>query len=94
MAITSIYNISTPRIPLKSEKFKIGRLVGDFIIKSSELGDTNWYNTISQTQCEISRTEEGVFLTDLSSNGEFASYLISTVVTRLLSQVPGSMATR
>ena len=45
-------------------------MVGDFIIKSCELGDTKWFNSISATQCEISRTEDGVFLTDLSSNGD------------------------
>ena len=44
--------------------------MGDFIIKSCELGDTRWFNTISATQCEIIRTEDEVFLTDLSSNGE------------------------
>ena len=71
-----------------AERFKIGRQVGDFIISASALGDTKWFNTISQTQCEITKAEDGVFLTDLSTNGEFplpSLLLIFSVVTRLLS---------
>ena len=65
-------------------------MVGDFIIKSCELGDTKWFNSISATQCEISRTEDGVFLTDLSSNGDcllppLYLYLDLTYLTCLLS---------
>ena len=63
--------------------------MGDFIISASMLGDSRWFNTISQTQCEISRDEDGVFLTDLSSNGEFPLlpplHFILLVVTCLLS---------
>ena len=66
---------------MKTEKFKIGRVEGDFIISASELGDSRWFNAISGTQCEISRTEDGVFLTDLSSNGEFPLLFIFLVVT-------------
>ena len=77
----SLLHISPSRIPLKTEKFKIGRVVGDFIISASELGDSRWLNAISGTQCEISRTEAGVFLTDLSSNGEFPLLSIFLVVT-------------
>ena len=71
-----------------AERFKIGRQVGDFIISASALGDTKWFNTISQAQCEITKAEDGVFLTDLSTNGEFLLLLlllIFSVVTCLLS---------
>ena len=65
-------------------------MVGDFIIKACELGDIKWFNSISATQCEISRTEDGVFLTDLSSNGDcllppLYLYLDLTYLTCLLS---------
>ena len=69
-----------------AESFKIGRQVGDFIISASALGDTKWFNTISQAQCEITKAEDGVFLTDLSTNGEYLLLLlIFSVVTCLLS---------
>ena len=71
-----------------TERFKIGRQVGDFIISASALGDTKWFNTISQTQCEITKAEDGVFLTDLSTNGEYLLLLfllIFSVVICLLS---------
>ena len=72
-----------------TERFKIGRQVGDFIISASALGDTKWFNTISQTQCEITKAEDGVFLTDLSTNGEYLFllllHLIFSVVICLLS---------
>ena len=77
-----LFTVASSRIPLKTDNFKIGRLIGDFIISASALGDTRWYNTISQTQCEISRTEDGVFLTDLSTNGEFL--LLSSLLFILL----------
>jgi len=62
-----------PRIPLTGEKFKIGRREGDYIIQMSDLGDMRVFSAISKTQCEIVRTEEGVFLKDCSSNGTWVN---------------------
>ena len=70
---------------MKTDNFKVGRLNGDFIISASALGDSRWLmSTISQTQCKITRTEDGAFLTDLSSSGEYPLLFILLVVTCLL----------
>jgi len=74
-----------PRLKLDGEKFKIGRSVGDYIIKMSDMGDKRLFDAVSHTQCEITRSKHGVFLTDFSTNGTWVNgHKVGKNVTRPL----------
>jgi len=61
-----------PRIGLIEDSYKIGRSVSnDYIVKTSDMGSTKLFQSISKKQCEIFKNENGVFIRDDSSNGTF-----------------------
>ena len=58
------------RIQLSSEKFVLGRASScDYSITESNMGGMMWFNTVSKVQCEIYRSNNDIFITDCSSNG-------------------------
>ena len=62
--------IKTFRINLSTDSYKIGRTTGDYVVQLSDMGDERLYNSVSSTQCEIVKTDVGVFLKDFSTNGK------------------------
>ena len=60
----------TFRINLSTDSYKIGRTAGDYVVQLSDMGDERLYNSVSSTQCEIIKTDVGVFLKDFSTNGK------------------------
>ena len=54
--------IETFRINLSTDSYKIGRTTGDYVVQLSDMGDERLYNSVSSTQCEIIKTDVGVFL--------------------------------
>ena len=68
--IGKVLIIETFRINLSTDSYKIGRTTGDYVVQLSDMGDERLYNSVSSTQCEIIKTDVGVFLKDFSTNGK------------------------
>jgi len=65
---------SFPRIPLKTDVFRFGRASScDYVIRETDMGDKKWLTAVSKIQCEIIKTDEGVFVKDRSSNGTWVN---------------------
>jgi len=63
-----------PRIPLKTDVFKFGRASScDYVIRETDMGDKKWLTAVSKIQCEILKTDKGVFVKDRSSNGTWVN---------------------
>ena len=65
---------SFPRIPLKTDVFRFGRASScDYVIRETDMGDKKWLTAVSKIQCEIIKTDKGVFVKDRSSNGTWVN---------------------
>ena len=65
---------SFPRIPLKTDLFRFGRASScDYVIRETDMGDKKWLTAVSKIQCDIIKTDKGVFVKDRSSNGTWVN---------------------
>ena len=59
-----------PRIRLDREVFRLGRAAdSDYVVRASDMGSEQWRISVSNTQCEIWRDRDGVWLKDCSLYG-------------------------
>jgi len=63
-----------PRIRLDREVFRLGRAAdSDYVVRASDMGSEQWRISVSNTQCEIWRDRDGVWLKDCSLYGTWVN---------------------
>ena len=63
-----------PRIRLDREVFRLGRAANsDYVVRASDMGSEQWRTSVSNTQCEIWRDTDGVWLKDCSLYGTWVN---------------------